>query len=79
MIPASAIREDDADGKATCYRVVAGRAVLSPITLGDGDGKSAEVLKGLNDGDVVIADPAAGIADGQAVRAGGGGNQPEAR
>ncbi len=78
-LPVFAIREGDADGKAACFRVVAGRAVLSPITLGDGDGKTAEVLKGLNEGDVVIADPAGRIADGQAVRVGGGGNQPRAQ
>jgi HlyD family secretion protein len=67
-IPSTAIAERGAAaGMSVCYRVVAGRAVRTPIKSGDDDGRRVEVLEGLKEGDVVIANPAARMSDGQAV------------
>ncbi len=45
------------DGLVSCYRMVDGRAVRTPIRLGmvDRDGGTAEVLDGLKEGDAVVA------------------------
>ncbi|MBX6311759.1 MAG: efflux RND transporter periplasmic adaptor subunit [Isosphaeraceae bacterium] len=61
----------------TCFRVVDGRAVRTPIQTGWDDGQRIEVLEGLREGDIVITDRR-GIEDGQAVAIdpGAGGDRP---
>ncbi len=66
-ILSAAITERGTEGLAACYRVVAGRAVQTPIKIGGDNGTRAEVIEGLNEGDIVISQPAAGMKDGQPV------------
>ncbi len=66
-IPKTAIFGFVTDGRAVTFRVVDGRAVRTPIKLGEDDPQRIEVLEGLNDGDVIIDNPDARMTDGQAV------------
>jgi RND family efflux transporter MFP subunit len=55
-------------GSASCFRIVDGRSVLTPIQLGQNDGTRALVLDGLKEGDLVVIDPAAdGVKEGEPV------------
>ncbi len=78
-VPNSAIVDQGAEGAAVCYRVLAGRAVRTPIKLGKGDSRRVEVLEGLKEGDIVIADPDVGMPDGQAVTIRPDGDKPAER
>jgi RND family efflux transporter MFP subunit len=79
MIPKTAIVGLVVDGRAVCFRVVDGRAVRTPIKLGDDDPWRVEVLEGLKDGDAVIDNPDARMPDGQAVTIRRDGDKPAAR
>lgn len=64
VIPAAAVRE--ADGRATVQRLVDGRLVAVPVTLGIRAGAKVEVLSGLEAGDSVVL--ARGLDDGSRAR-----------
>jgi HlyD family secretion protein len=56
-LPLTAIRQGMGDGDS-CFRVVDGRAVRTPIKLGESneDTRQVQILEGLNEGDLVILD-----------------------
>jgi HlyD family secretion protein len=56
------------DGNYHVYKIVDGRAVLTPISIGIKGKDYYEVLEGLEVGDVVILDPAETIEDGLKVK-----------
>jgi HlyD family secretion protein len=60
MIPMKAILGSGFEtlGPVSCYRVVAGRPVRTPIKLGalDRDSETAEVLDGVKEGDTIVPD-----------------------
>jgi multidrug efflux pump subunit AcrA (membrane-fusion protein) len=57
-------------GHLTCFRIVNGQAVRTPIQLGPNDGNRALVLDGLNEGDLAVVDPRAdGMKHGEPVAA----------
>lgn len=60
--PSSALFHND-DGWAV-FRVANGRARLSPVKIGHGNGVESEVLEGLNAGDRVIVHPGDRVKDG---------------
>lgn len=66
-VPESAVFRSG-DGHAV-FRVVNGRAALTPVALGLRTGRAAEVVTGLSPGDVVVVHPGASVADGQRVAA----------
>jgi RND family efflux transporter MFP subunit len=67
-IPMTAVIRNKKDGSSTCYRIVDGRAVLTPVKLGDNDGTRIVVRDGLKEGDLVVVDPRAdGVEEGQRV------------
>ncbi len=51
-------------GAWAVFRVVAGRAVLTPVEIGHNNGRAAQVLAGLNAGDQVILHPSERVSDG---------------
>jgi HlyD family secretion protein len=61
-VPASAMFRHG-DGWAV-FAVRDGRAILTPIEIGQSNDEMAEVLKGLQDGDSVIAHPSDRVTDG---------------
>lgn len=70
VIPAAAVLNVDEDGRATCFRLVDGRAVLTRFRIGNNDGLTVEVLDGLRDGDTVIVsphNPGPAVRDGEPV------------
>ncbi len=72
-IPQTALHTADINGRASCFRVVNGRAVLTPIQIGHtglAEGQ-VEVLTGLKEGDTVVADlRTRTIQEGQVIQAG---------
>jgi HlyD family secretion protein len=60
IIPMTAILDwgTETDGPETCYRVVAGRTVRTPIKVRaiNRDEGTAEVLEGLKEGDTIVSD-----------------------
>ena len=50
-IPTNALIRRGRDGSGSCFRIVDGLAVLTPIKLGYDDGKRVEVLEGLKEGE----------------------------
>jgi RND family efflux transporter MFP subunit len=67
-IPTSALDNKDGAGRASCFRIVDGRAVWTQIRFEQLDGTRALVLDGLKDGDLVVVDPAAdGVKQGEPV------------
>jgi RND family efflux transporter MFP subunit len=67
-IPTTAVLRKVNRGHSTCFRIVDGRAVLTPIQLGQDDGTRALVLDGLKEGDLVVVDPQAnGLKQGDLV------------
>jgi hypothetical protein len=46
------------------FRLVDGRAVLTPVVLGAAGPEAIEIREGLEPGARILADPPAGIADG---------------
>ncbi|MGI9263664.1 MAG: efflux transporter periplasmic adaptor subunit, partial [Gammaproteobacteria bacterium] len=66
QVPASALFRDSGDWAV--YRVVAGRARLTPVRSGRRNGLSAEVTDGLSEGDAVIIHPGDNVVDGVRVR-----------
>jgi HlyD family secretion protein len=65
LVPIGALFRD-ADQWAT-FRVLDGKAMLSPIQLGQRNGDFGEVLDGLEPGDVVITHPGDTVVDGAQV------------
>ncbi|MBN9888559.1 efflux RND transporter periplasmic adaptor subunit [Salipiger abyssi] len=61
-VPQSALFRDGA-GWAV-FRAQGGRAMQTAVTLGPGNGLSAQVTSGLGEGDSVVLYPAAGLTDG---------------
>lgn len=57
------------EGGWAVFRKLEGRAVLSPVTLGQRSEESAEILSGLEAGDQVVLFPASDLADGAAISA----------
>ena len=45
------------NGSGSCFRIVDGRAVATPIKLGLDDGERVPVLEGLKEGDTVAVVP----------------------
>jgi RND family efflux transporter MFP subunit len=66
-IPSAAIVGPQVGDQAKCFRLVDGRAVLTPITTGWNDEGQMEVSSGLKPDDVVIVRSVNKIKDGQAV------------
>ena len=67
VVPAGALRDVAADGRATVWVEREGRAARQPLRLGLHTLDAAEVLEGLNEGDVVLFGP--GLVEGRRVRA----------
>jgi RND family efflux transporter MFP subunit len=68
-ISASAVNDGGFNSSPSCFRIVDGRAVLTPIKIALDDGVQVLVTEGLKEGDTVALDPAAdGVKrDGQTV------------
>jgi RND family efflux transporter MFP subunit len=64
-IPAKAVVTDQ--GSKCCFRVVEGRIVRTPVTLGMREGDQVQVLEGLREGEAVVANPTPKLKDGQSV------------
>lgn len=62
QVPQSALFRQGGDW--ALFRAVAGRAVLTPVEVGQIAGDSAQILSGLSEGDTVVAYPGATIEDG---------------
>lgn len=58
------------EGAWAVFRIIAGRAKLTPVDAGEGDDRFRLVRKGLAPGDVVILFPGDAIKDGDRVRQG---------
>lgn len=68
VVPTSALRDTDGDGKFESVFVAEGeKAVLKPITLGYLTTDYAEVTQGIQEGDQVITEARGNLADGSAV------------
>ncbi|HWE35172.1 MAG TPA: efflux RND transporter periplasmic adaptor subunit [Isosphaeraceae bacterium] len=70
VIPTAAVITTNADGHATCFRLVNGRAVSTTFRYADTDDGPYEVLEGLDEGDIVILRPigrGAELRDGEPV------------
>jgi HlyD family secretion protein len=65
IVPASALFRDRGDWAV--FRVVGGKATLTPIKLGRNNGVEAQVLEGLEEGDQVVLFPSSGLTDGMSV------------
>ncbi len=78
-IPRAAMTAIQMDGTATCFRVVDGRAIQSPIKVGEQDSQEVEVLEGLKEGDIVITRLGGMVSDGQAVTIQRDAHEPAAR
>ena len=65
QVPVSALFRSGDDWSV--FRVENGRAVITPLTLGQNSGLAAEVLSGLESGDRVVIYPADTIGDGVSV------------
>ena len=66
QVSASALFRDEEQWSA--FRILNGRAVLTPVELGIRNGLSAHVVNGLSEGDEVIIYPGDSVADGVRVR-----------
>jgi len=64
-VPYEAIRTD-ADGKEFVFRCICGKAVKTPVELGEESDNGYAVLSGLTDGDTIIITPEL-VADGMQV------------
>ncbi|MDF1849712.1 MAG: HlyD family efflux transporter periplasmic adaptor subunit [Verrucomicrobiales bacterium] len=62
--PSGSLFRNEADGGWAVYRVVEGRAVLTPVTRAQDNGIEAEITEGLDEGDQVILHPGDRVADG---------------
>jgi RND family efflux transporter MFP subunit len=68
MIPTTALVSRGADGSSSCFRIVDGRSVLTPIKVGPDNGRRAQVVSGLQEGDLVVVHPGDdGVTDGKPV------------
>jgi HlyD family secretion protein len=66
-IPSQALL--DREGRKWVYRIVEGRARLTPVKAGESNWYATEILEGLREGDQAIISPdAPGLADGTRVR-----------
>jgi RND family efflux transporter MFP subunit len=63
-IPLSAVRTEN--DKSSCFCLVAGKLVQTPISLGLSDGKDVEVVSGLTGEEEVVEKNAPTLADGKA-------------
>jgi len=57
------------DGGWAAFRVVDGRARLTPVVIGDGDDRFRAVAEGLKVGDQLVLFPGDTLRDGDPVRA----------
>ena len=55
-------------GQWAVYRVEEGRAALTPVGIGQENGRMAQIVSGLETGDVVVMYPGPQIHDGIAVK-----------
>lgn len=62
--PSGSLFRNEADGGWAVYRVIEGRAVLTPVSRGPDNGIETEILEGLSEGDQVILHPGDRIEDG---------------
>ena len=62
QIPLGALFRDS--GQWATFAVRDGKAVLTPVEIGESNDRTAEVLSGLKTGDTVITHPGEGIEDG---------------
>jgi RND family efflux transporter MFP subunit len=68
-IPTSALWSKDTTSSASCFRIVDGRTVLTPIKVGLDNGLRVQVVEGLKEGDLVVINPAAdGVKEGEPVQ-----------
>jgi RND family efflux transporter MFP subunit len=71
LVPPAAVRHAPSQGgrpgAAHVFRLVDGRAVLTPVVLGAAGPEAIEIREGLAPDARILADPPAGIADGAAV------------
>jgi HlyD family secretion protein len=56
------------EGQWAVYRVEEGRAALTPVEIGQENGRMAQILSGLEAGDRIVMYPGPQIRDGVAVR-----------
>lgn len=66
-IPTDALVRDGADWAV--FRIVSGRARLTPVVIGDGGEQFRAVTEGLNEGERVVMFPSDALEDGARVRA----------
>jgi HlyD family secretion protein len=67
-VPRIALMRDRASGSGwSLYRVVKGRAVLTPVELGIGNPEQVQVTKGIEAGDVVLGSPPNSLVAGSKV------------
>ncbi|WP_193164493.1 efflux RND transporter periplasmic adaptor subunit [Microbulbifer hainanensis] len=62
QVPAGALLRHA--GQWAVFKVVNGRAVMTPITIGHNNGQTAEVLKGLSEDETLVLHPSERIEDG---------------
>ena len=81
LVPAAAVRHDPPaggrPGPAWVWRVIDGRAVRTPVTVGAAGPQAVEIRAGLAAADAVVAGPASRLAAGQRVSAHPGKAGPE--
>ena len=65
QVPLGALFRTGADW--TVFRIVDGKAVETPVTLGHRNNQAAEVVAGLEAGDLVVLHPSDRVVDGVAV------------
>lgn len=56
------------EGGWAVFRIIGGRARLTPVEVGHNNGTQAQILKGLADGDTVVLFPGPELSDGSRVR-----------
>ncbi len=66
-VPASCVVGHSANARAAAFVVRDGKAHRVPITIGDDDGSSVEVISGLNPADEVVIRPGSSLDDGAPV------------
>lgn len=62
QVPAGALLRHA--GRWAVFRVVDGHALMTPITIGHNNGRTAEILEGLSEGDTLVLHPSERIEDG---------------
>jgi RND family efflux transporter MFP subunit len=68
-VPAACVVGHSASGQAAVFRVDEGKVRRTPVTLGNDDGSSVEVLSGVGPTDAVVLRPGATLDEGAPVQA----------